>query len=70
MSGSLPIHSALSFISNNEHLIQKSREARCQRLTPIILATQEAEIKRIMVRGQSHQKKGDLISKIPTTKRG
>jgi hypothetical protein len=43
-------------------------EARCQWLTPVILASQEAEIRRITVRSQPGQiVLGDPISKIPTT---
>jgi hypothetical protein len=44
--------------------------ARCQWLTPIILVTQEAEIKRISVQSQLRQTvPRDPISKIPNTKR-
>jgi hypothetical protein len=42
---------------------------RCQWLTPVILATQEAEIRKITVRSQPSQGLGDPISKIPNTKR-
>jgi hypothetical protein len=34
---------------------KKSNEGRHQRLTPVILATQEAEIRRIMVQSQPKQ---------------
>jgi hypothetical protein len=37
---------------------------------PIITAIQEAEIRRITVSAQPRQKKKDLFSKIPNTKRG
>jgi hypothetical protein len=38
-----------------KHLINNLKEARRQWLTPVILATWEAEIRRIMVRGQPRQ---------------
>jgi hypothetical protein len=41
-----------------------------QRLTPVILATQEAEIRRILVRSQPRQNSSqDPILKIPITKK-
>jgi hypothetical protein len=44
-------------------------QARCRWLTPVILATQEAKIRRIVVQSQPESKK-DPISKIPSTKMG
>jgi hypothetical protein len=38
-------------------------------LTPIILATQEAEIRRIEVRNQLSKIVPDVLSKIPNTKK-
>jgi hypothetical protein len=45
-----------------KHLINNLKEARRQWLTPVILATWEAEIRRIMVRGQPRQKVGKTPS--------
>jgi hypothetical protein len=43
--------------------------AECQWLSPIILATQEAEIRRMVVRSQPRQiSSRDPISKIPNTR--
>jgi hypothetical protein len=36
-------------------LLKLSKKARCQWLTPVILATQEAEIRRIKVQSQTGQ---------------
>jgi hypothetical protein len=45
--------------------------SRCRWLTPIILATQEAEIRRITVQSQSWiNSSGELIFKKPITKEG
>jgi hypothetical protein len=44
----------------------KKDQVRCQWLTPIILATQEAEIQRIMVQSQP----GQIVPKTPNTKQG
>jgi hypothetical protein len=41
--------------------------ACCQWLTPIILATREADTRRIMVQSKPNSSR-DLISKIPNTK--
>jgi hypothetical protein len=56
---------------NNGCPVKKFIQARCQQLTPVILATREAEIRRIRVRGQprqtvqeTHHKKG-LVQVIP-----
>jgi hypothetical protein len=43
--------------------------AECQRLTPVILATWETEIRRISIQDQPRQQKLDPISKIPNLKR-
>jgi hypothetical protein len=48
-------------------------KAQCQWLTSVILATQQAEIRRIEVRSQPPAKKlilGNPISKIPNMKKG
>jgi hypothetical protein len=45
---------------------QKSlKQVRCQRLTPVILATQEADIRRIVV--QSHQRQ--IVLRDPISKK-
>jgi hypothetical protein len=50
---------------------KRNVQARCQRLMPVILATQEAEIKRIMVRSQPKQiVHKPLSQKILNTKQG
>jgi hypothetical protein len=41
---------------------QKLRDARCWWLTLVILATQEAEIRRIMGRSQHRQEVGKTLS--------
>jgi hypothetical protein len=49
---------------------KKQKLSQAPGVTPIILATQKAEIRRIMVRSQSRQNSlRDLISKIPRTKK-
>jgi hypothetical protein len=48
----LLLREALGFSEVN---IKASQEAKCWRLTPIILAAQEAEIRRIMVQSQPGQ---------------
>jgi hypothetical protein len=48
---------ALSGISARDktHSLSKIHEARCQWLTPVIMAIQEAEIRRIVVQRQPRQ---------------
>jgi hypothetical protein len=46
----------------NKILVKKFQIARHQWLTPIILATQEAEIRRIAVRSQPGQTVGETLS--------
>jgi hypothetical protein len=49
---------------------RKEREAEQQRLTPVILATQEAEIRRMAVQSQTRANNPrDPISKKPSQKR-
>jgi hypothetical protein len=49
---------------------RKLSMARCQWLTPIILATQEAEIRRIVVQSQPRQiVRETLFQKYPSQKR-
>jgi hypothetical protein len=51
--------------------LEKHYPARCWWPTPVILATQEAEIMRTSVKGQCDQKKGRLYLKnIPQKKKG
>jgi hypothetical protein len=53
------------------NLLKWLQKARCRWLTPVILATQEAEIRRIVVQGQSGQTVcQDPILKKPITKQG
>jgi hypothetical protein len=49
--------------------MQNPHKARCQWLTPIILATQEAEIRRILVQSQAGQIVQDPVLKKPITKK-
>jgi hypothetical protein len=51
-------------------IIWKLQRARCQWLIPIILDTQEADIRRITVCSQPGQNVRDPISKIYSTKWG
>jgi hypothetical protein len=46
----------LSTFSEVSFLLQMMVSAGCQWLTPVILATQEAEIRRIVVQGQPKQR--------------
>jgi hypothetical protein len=46
------MHTHVSKCKNNKNLKKKVAGARCQWPTPAILATQEAEIRRIMVQSQ------------------
>jgi hypothetical protein len=46
------MHTHVSKCKNNKNLKKKVAGARCQWPTPAILATQEAEISRIMVQSQ------------------
>jgi hypothetical protein len=51
--------------------IRKGPCTRCRWLTPVILATQEAEIRRIAVRSQPRQIVQETVSrKKPITKKG
>jgi hypothetical protein len=57
-------------ISTCTHILQDIHAAGHQWLTPVILATQEAEIRRIMAQSQSQANSSqDTISKIPNTKK-
>jgi hypothetical protein len=47
----------------------KNKLTRCQRLTPIVLATQEAEIRRIVVEPVQANSSQDPISKKHITKK-
>jgi hypothetical protein len=52
-------------------MVVKTGKDRHQWFTPIILATQEAEIRRLMVQSQPQENSlQDPISKIPNTKKG
>jgi hypothetical protein len=55
-------------VSVNRGLIRKCGISRCWWLTPVIPATQEAEIRSIAVGSQPRQIVHETISKKPTTK--
>jgi hypothetical protein len=50
-------------------MLERLEGVWCQWVTPVILATQEAEIRMIMVQGQSRQKAKPPSQNYPTQKR-
>jgi hypothetical protein len=52
----LAVFKRILFVATRYDLTKKCKEAGCRSLTPVVLATQEAEIRRIVVQSQPWSK--------------